>query len=236
MGKRIGIVSIISIILLISLGSCGSETQTPEPTAQATEPVTTSQMVTQQVTTAEEPSTETPTIKEQETAAPATETVQNESWKQIYSDYVNSLSNSDYYEYALVYVDEDDTPELYMHGKQRPMSSELRWIYNDEVYSQKLMIDGFRYYERENVFLSTGIQAGVQGDFVYKINGSEATQVYKGTASRLIQGQERFIWDGEDVSEDEYNSLRAEVFESSKVKTITGFMSLDEFISNLEQK
>ena len=230
----------LSALLLYGVALCACSAQKNTDSSSKIEVTTAAQTVTEQITTvettAEEPSTETPTIKEQETAAPATETVQNESWKQIYSDYVNSLSNSDYYEYALVYVDEDDTPELYMHGKQRPMSSELCWIYNDEVYSQRLMIDGFRYYERENVFLSTGIQAGVQGDFVYKINGSEATQVYKGTASRLIQGQERFIWNGEDVSEDEYNSLRAEVFESSKVKTITGFMSLDEFISNLEQK
>jgi len=230
----------LSALLLSGVALCACSAQKNTESSSKIEVTTAAQTVTEQITTvettAEEPSTETSTAKEQETAAPATETVQNESWKQVYSDYINRLSNSDYYNYALVYVDEDDVPELYMHGKQRPMSSELCWIYKDEVYSQKLMIDGFRFYERENLFMSTGIQTGVQGDFVYKINGSEATRVHQGTASRLIQGQERFTWNGEDVSEEEYNSLRAEVFESSKMKTVTSFMSLDELISNLEQK
>lgn len=222
----------LSALLLYGVALCACSAQKNTDSSSKIEVTTAAQTVTEQITTAETtgevPSTETPTINEQETAAPVTETVQSDNWKQVYSDYINRLSNSDYYNYALVYVDEDDVPELYMHGKQRPMSSELCWIYNDEVYSQKLMIDGFRYYERENLFMSTGIQTGVQGDFVYKINGSEATQVHKGTASRLIQGQERFTWNGEDVSEDEYNSLRDEAFDFSKAKTVEEFVSDSE--------
>lgn len=230
-GKRI-VPVFLSALMLPVVTLCACSTQKNTESSSKIEVTTAAQTTTEQITTAEitveEPSTETSTTKEQETAAPVTDTVQNDSWKQIYSDYVNSLSNSDYYEYALVYVDEDDIPELYMHGKQRPMSSELCWIYNDEVYSQRLMIDGFRFYERENLFMSTGIQTGVQGDFVYKINGSEATQVHKGTASRLIQGQERFTWNGEDVSEDEYNSLKDEAFDFSKAKTVEEFVSDSE--------
>ena len=230
-GKRI-VPVFLSALMLPVVTLCACSTQKNTESSSKIEVTTAAQTTTEQITTAEitveEPSTETSTTKEQETAAPVTDTVQNDSWKQIYSDYVNSLSNSDYYEYALVYVDEDDIPELYMHGKQRPMSSELCWIYNDEVYSQRLMIDGFRFYERENLFMSTGIQTGVQGDFVYKINGSEATQVHKGTASRLIQGQERFTWNGEDGSEDEYNSLRDEAFDFSKAKTVEEFVSYSE--------
>lgn len=230
-GKRI--IPVFLYILVISgVTLCACSTQKNTESSSKIETTTTAQPATEQITTAEitvkEQTTETSNIKEQETAAPVTENIQNDSWKQIYLDYINNLSNSDYYEYALVYVDEDDIPELYMHGKQRPMSSELCWIYNDEVYSQRLMIDGFRFYERENLFMSTGIQTGVQGDFVYKINGSEATQVHKGTASRLIQGQERFTWNGEDVSEDEYNSLRDEAFDFSKAKTVEEFVSDSE--------
>lgn len=218
----------LSALLLSGVALCACSTQKNTESSSKIEVTTAAQTVTEQITTVEEPSTETSTISEQETAAPVTENVQNDSWKQIYSDYVNSLSNFDNYDYALVYVDDDDIPELYMHRKHRLMSSELCWIYNDEVYSQKLKVDGFHFYERENLFMSTGIQTGVQGDFVYKINGSEATQVHKGTASRLIQGQERFIWDGEDVSEDEYNSLRDEAFDFSKAKTVEEFVSDSE--------
>ena len=96
------------------------------------------------------------------------------------------------------------------------------------------MIDGFEYHEKENLFFSTGIQAGVQSDFVYSLSGSETIQKAKGTASRVIQGQERFTWNDENVTENEYNTLRAEAFDSSKAKTVDNYDSLEELISIIE--
>ena len=222
----------LSALLLSGVALCACSTQKNTESSSKIEVTTAAQTVTEQITTvettAEEPSTEILTIKEQETAAPVTETVQNDSWKQIYSDYVNSLSNFDNYDYALVYVDDDDIPELYMHRKHRLMSSELCWIYNDEVYSQQLKVDGFHFYERENLFLSTGIQSGVQRDYVYKFHGSEAIEISNGVANRLMKGKEFFIWNEEYVTEDEYNSLRNETFDFSKAKTVEVFNSISE--------
>ncbi len=155
----------------------------------------------------------------------------DDSWKEIYIDYLKNYEYKDNYEFALVNVDNDDIPELYEHAKQRPASSNLSWIYQGKVYSQTLVIDGFEYIEGENLFMSTGIQSGVQADFVYMINGNEAIELSKGTASRVIQGQERYNWNGKDVSEEEYNTLRTSVFDSSKAKTVDVYFSADENIA-----
>ena len=155
----------------------------------------------------------------------------DDSWKEIYIDYLKNYEYKDNYEFALVNVDNDDIPELYEHAKQRPASSNLSWIYQGKVYSQTLVIDGFEYIEGENLFMSTGIQSGVQADFVYMINGNEAIELSKGTASRVIQGQERYNWNGKDVSEEEYNTLRTSVFDSSKAKTVDVYFSADEIIA-----
>lgn len=157
----------------------------------------------------------------------------DDSWKEVYIDYLNNYDNKDNYEFALVNVDNDGIPELYEHAKQRPATSNLSWIYQGAVYSQPLVIDGFEYIEGENLFMSTGIQSGVQADFVFMINGNEAMELSKGTASRMIQGQERYNWNGEDVSEEEYNTLRTSVFDSSKAKTVDNYLSIDEIIATV---
>lgn len=216
-----------SVILSIVLCSCSTASGqlSTEKTPQEAE--STTERTIEQVQTTYKLTTEESTIEEA-----ATEPVKDDSWKQIYIDYLTGSENADYYEYALVYVDEDDIPELYKHGKQRPMSSEICWIYEGNVYSQRLMIDGFAYHEKENLFFSTGIQAGVQGDYVYSISGSETVEKAKGTASRVIQGQERFTWNGEDVTESEYEALRAEAFDSSNAKTVDSYDTVQDIISD----
>lgn len=167
------------------------------------------------------------------TEAPTEIETVDDSWKEIYIDYLNNYEYRDNYEFALVNVDNDNIPELYEHAKQRPAFSNLSWIYQGNVYSQSLMIDGFEYIEGENLFMSTGIQSGIQADFVFMINGNEAMELSKGTASRMIQGQERYNWNGEDVSEEEYNTLRTAVFDSSKAKTVDNFLSIDGIIATV---
>lgn len=205
---------IFLIVLCISLSSCAAHKEPTESSTLNVDPTIIT--VTEQEMIVEINNTEKPTDKD-------------DSWKQVYIDYLNN-TDTENYEFVLVYVNEDEVPELYKHGKQRPSSSELCWIYENEVYSQWLMIDGFEYIERENLFMSTGVQSGVQGDFVYMINGNEAKQLSKGTASRMIQGQERYTWNGEDVSEDEYETLRKSAFDTAKATTVNEYHNINDLL------
>lgn len=210
--------SFILFILISAVLFCGcSETEENKPSNSSAAAKATDTIV----------QTDTPTEAQTENEPT------DDSWKTVYIDYLNHYANKDSYEFALVNVDNDAVPELYEHAKQRPASSNLSWIYQGKVYSQPLVIDGFEYIEGENLFMSTGIQSGVQADFVFMINGSEAMELSKGTASRMIQGQERYNWNGEDVSESEYNTLRTSVFDSSKAKTVDDYSSADEIIAKI---
>ena len=221
--------SAILALVTFSIVLCSCNTSNQSSTVTEFQTIESSEKTTEQAQTTEEITTTEP-----KTAEPVKNTIRDESWKQVYINYLNGSDNANNFEYALVYVDEDEIPELYKHGKQRPMSSEIFWIFEGSVYSQSLMIDGFEYHEKENLFFSTGIQAGVQSDFVYSLSGSETIQKAKGTASRVIQGQERFTWNDENVTENEYNTLRAEAFDSSKAKTVDNYDSLEELISIIE--
>lgn len=211
-------IAVLSVVLCIVLCSCSSndynntekDTLKPDPTDVS-------------------PTTQETSSGHLETEVQVSETVKDESWKQIYLNCLNG-NDDEYFEFALVYVNEDDIPELYKHGKKRPSSSELCWIFENEVYSQAMFIDGFEYYEKGNLFMSTGVQSGIQGDFVYQINDSEATKLSQGTASRVIQGQERFTWNGEDVTEEEYEALRNAAFDSTNATTVNEYYTISDLL------
>ncbi len=211
-------IAVLSVVLCIVLCSCSSnDFNNTEKDTLKSDPTDVS------------PTTQETSSGHLETEVQVSESVKDESWKQIYLNCLNG-NDDEYFEFALVYVDGDDIPELYKHAKQRPKSSELCWIYDNAVYSQALFVDSFEYYEKDNLFFSTGIQSGVQGDFIYQINGTEATRLCQGTVSRMIQGQERYTWNGENVTESEYESLRSSAFNSSIAKTISEYNSISNLL------
>lgn len=227
MGKRIGIVSIISIILLISLGSCGSETQTPEPTAQATEPVTTSQMVTQQVTTAE-PTTAEPTT-EQITEEPSTVAISSE-WKDMYIDYISSIDiGAGMEKFALIDVDGNGIPELFYSSGFEMGGGSISTVSQGQINTIRTGSGGIFYWNTR-----VSCIGGRQGRYAKKV-----FYISGGTLHCVFDGAERaqsmdFDMDNpndftysyrldensnyQDASYDEYNSAFLNAFrENEKV-------------------
>lgn len=227
MGKRIGIVSIISIILLISLGSCGSETQTPEPTAQATEPVTTSQMVTQQITTAE-PTTVEPTT-EQITEEPSTAAISSE-WRDIYINYINSIDvGAGMEKFALIDVDGNGIPELFYSSGFEMGGGSISTVSQGQINTIRTGSGGI-FYWNSRVFCIGGRQ-GRYAKKVFDISGGTFQCVFDGaeraqsmdfdmdnpndfTYSYRLDENSNY----QDASYDEYNSAFLNAFrENEKV-------------------
>ncbi len=228
------------IIALVLLGSfsalCGCQAS-KESVSVAGQPqtVTTAETTTSAAASYEaEPSSFTGSQEETSTAEETTEPVKDESWKQVYINYLNSSENTDNHRYALVYLDSDNIPELFERGYSRRMGNTLYWIYNGSMCSENLVSMDLEYYEYENYFLSMTVEAGIQSDLIYQINKSELEELYRGMASRVIKGQERFNWNGEEVSEEEYNSLRADAFDSSKAKKTGSYETADRMISEIQ--
>lgn len=227
MGKRIGIVSIISIILFISLGSCGSETQTPEPTTQATEPVTTFQMVTQQTTTAE-PTTAEPTT-EQITEEPSTAEISSE-WKDMYIDYISSIDmGAGMEKFALIDVDGNGIPELFYSSGFEMGGGSISTVFQGQINTIRTGSGGIFYWNSR-----VSCIGGRQGRYAKKV-----FDISGGTFQCIFDGAERaqsmnFDMDNpndftysyrlnensnyQDASYDEYNSAFLNAFrENEKV-------------------
>lgn len=224
MGKRNGIVSIISIVLLISLGSCGSETQTPEPTAQATELVTTSKMVTQQVTTAEPTTAELTT--EQITEEPSTVAISSE-WK---DNYISSIDiGAGMEKFALIDVDGNGIPELFYSSGFEMGGGSISTVSQGQINTIRTGSGGIFYWNSR-----VSCIVGRQGRYAKKV-----FYISGGTLQCVFDGAERaqsmdFDMDypndftysyrldensnSQDASYDEYNSAFLNAFrENGKV-------------------
>lgn len=154
-------------------------------------------------------------------------------WTKIYIDYLTTSSDSEYYEYALLDIDGDSIPEIYEHSKYSTGYKNLIWIFNDELKTQRVG-NSLEYVPGENIFITTSVQAGVQSDFVYEINGTSLKELHSGMASRVITGQERYKWDGVEVSESEYNVLRDSSFDFSASKLVSEYYSAIEIIDVID--
>ena len=165
---------------------------------------------------------------------PATEAPKDESWKKAYVDYINSKDDPGDYEYALVYVDDDDIPELFVHLKGRGPMSELCWLCDGTVCSKAIGTENLVYIEKGNCIMTTEVHTGVQSDYILQIENSELNTIHTGRANKAVKGQESFKWDDKEVSEEEYDKLLNQAFNTSNAKTTESYKSADEIIKEIE--
>ena len=138
-------------------------------------------------------------------------------WKTAYLDFIESReSEYDFdYRYALVYVDNDDIPELYAMGVCEADGDLICSYKNGCVIEQRLarMLGG-KYVERSGIVINQNGHMGQYYDNVYKLDQNGFSQILKASYTEryvtLENGDleiinEYFI-DGKTVSEDEYNN------------------------------
>lgn len=236
--KRLVTLTAAAIIVIVLLSGCGqhksalptaqvstqSEAPTKKPTEKATEKPT-------------EPPTEPPAKKSTEppTEPPAPEHSGKESWRDLYLTQLNSLDQESYAGYQLVYIDEDDIPELYAAPIAHVVSGYVYWIDNDKVCSQNVSLNGFKYVEKENLFINSGGWTGKGVDEVFRINGNEADMVASGEFC-TVKGNEYYRWNGENMSEKDYQDEKNAVFSPDKGIAPKDLYSFDEIHSVLNHQ
>lgn len=193
----------------------------------ATEKVTETKKVpeTEKVT---EKATEKATEKQtEEVTEEATEAPDNsENWKDIYAEKIEEKysgeSSQPAPQFALVYIDDDDVPELLMQSGSHSPGLEIYWIVGDETESEHLGLSWGEFLYNEK-----------QGDFYYEFNaqGTGATSFFfDGSSVTTVQqigytymsGGAKYEIDGESVDkasyEREYESMRSECSDKADFK------------------
>lgn len=160
-------------------------------------------------------------ITEEETSVTYSE---EDSWKEVYIDYINS-DDSLIFAYALIYLDDDDIPELYLSGATELDGDRICTIGADgniEVLNIS-MIGGTSYIERSGIFCNFNGSFLVYSLSFYQLENGE----FKMLDDHGMQ-TDAFDDSGETVSSYKWNDV--EVTEEEFYSNWDAIIDTDEMI------
>lgn len=157
------------------------------------------------------------------------------TWKKIYFDYLNSLDSDSYSGYQLVYIDDDDIPELVSQSVSHMVTSNLCWINDGELCVSNISYSRFAYLGKQNRYLCEEGFIGKGYDYIKSINGGDAEVIFTGELC-TVPGSEYYRWNGVDYSsQDEYEAAKSRDFDSSSAKTLNNLKSYTDICKEIKE-
>lgn len=151
-----------------------------------------------------------------------------DSWKRAYIDYIASCNPEGIDSFDLIYLDQDDIPELVIIGKYSGYGSIILNYADGKVHDTNLSRLQFSYIERENLLLNYGGVTGVYFDYIFSIIDGELTEIATGDYEIMYveeaeeDGEEvtvyQYMWNHKMVSEEEYNQELNLIYDQSKAR------------------
>ena len=139
-------------------------------------------------------------------------TPQANSWKEIYANYVR---RSEYQEYALIYLDDDDIPELFCQDGNYPRR--ILSLRDGKINERYLDRNTFLYLEKKGIYYTEGGNMGYfpmeviqlkDGEFTVLGSGLQKHEYIANAESTAPDQMSLFItyeWNGQSVTEEECN-------------------------------
>lgn len=159
-----------------------------------------------------------------------------EGWQTAYIDYVNTYSDS-YYDYALIRVDSDSVPELYV---DRGDTAVILSYKNNSIIKTEVSTayGSCGYIEGEGMLRVTHEKMDYHYDSVYKLDGNGFSKVCAGSKTDTFVTDDygysvhAYIYDlnGKEVSEEEYNNAFNELFNYSYASYVDDFTVSSQYI------
>lgn len=173
------------------------------------------------------------TVQTSTSAQKAAETTQvSDEWKDAYIDYLNNNSSSRNIGYDLIYLDNDNIPEIIEIGDCEATGCRVVVYNSGSVESTQLRRLGYSYIERDGLLCNDGGHMGYYFDIVYSLKNGELTMIDKGTyqdkggvAQTDASGEYiyDYTWNGNPVSKEEYKAMLNSVYDTSKTKAKPGY-------------
>lgn len=137
------------------------------------------------------------------------DSVSVDEWKQAYYDYLKKMDLNGYDGFSLLYVNDDEVPELYLYGNCEAMGQIYATYHKGQVNFVRLSRLSSLFSERGNLIINDDGSADYYYDIFYTIeNGifvkthmGESHDYYDEAADTFITN---YTWDGEAVSDEEY--------------------------------
>lgn len=206
-------------------------------TAPETKPAETNPIPSQESTEPQESvNPVTPTVAPVKPTQPPTQTEELPQWKQMYIGQA-TVWRTRYDHFALVYIDDDDIPELYMYGNNQ---SELCAFRSDTVNPQKKVLisqrmngmGGGNYHKKSGHFLNVCAEDGYLAMYVYELTDI-FRQTFYGREDKTVNPPAYYIgnYTGA-VSEEEFKNTVNQYIDTTKTEFLhQNALTLDAFIA-----
>ena len=146
-------------------------------------------------------------------------------WKKAFYQFLDEVDDSKMSGYQIVYIDEDDTPELIAVGVSHLDPSYLCWVHDGELCKAPISYSGFSYLEKQNLYLCEEGRTEKGLDYIRRINGSQAENVFQGEFC-TVKGQEYYRWNGTDCPDKSaYNADKNAVYNTYTAKKVAKLKS-----------
>ena len=171
------------------------------------------------------------------------DTYEMQDWQQAYAKYAEELEaeyqndkwlNDIDIAYSLIYVDEDDIPEIVIYASFSMYH--ILTFHNGEIDELKTDRTTVCYMEKQNLIDNYSGAMGFYHDYIYSIENGKWVYVTGGEYYDKYDDEQwaydfTYRWEDEEVTEAVYEQKLKEVFDTEQAVEPENFVSLEEMLS-----
>jgi hypothetical protein len=170
----------------------------------------------------------------------------NTNWKKLYIDYINKNPGSEpvLSSYSLIYINDDDVPELWIDYGVGYEGCVLCTVSGGKLEVIQFASCGMSYIKRQNLFVISTGRMDSYYDYVYRIKNGEFVKLHEGeygaedNANVQYDANDepiyQYCWEGKEVSKKQYERALKSVFDDTKaVSPNENSYSASEIVSKI---
>lgn len=151
--------------------------------------------------------------------------------KKLYLDYIEEIldgGKAESAKYKLIYVDDNDIPELLIDYGYTAAGGELCYVSNGELKQQHVYSFGVSYIEKEDLFCDRGGHMDDYYDMIYKLKDGELEEIGRGDCGAEDNSDVQYddegnpiylyYWNNAEVTKAEYDEIFKKTFPISEAK------------------
>lgn len=167
------------------------------------------------------------------------DTYEMQDWQVAYAEYIEGLEWKENYDYSLIYVDDDDIPELVIDTGIEANGCYILTFYNGDVDVFRTARLNFYYIEKQNLINNSDGHMGYYYDSVYSIENGKWVYAAGGvwTETYVMEDDDlvyQYEWEGEPVEEEVYADELNIIFDMEQAKHPEQYERLDEMLFRLQ--
>ncbi|MDE6750308.1 MAG: hypothetical protein K2K21_14785 [Lachnospiraceae bacterium] len=167
------------------------------------------------------------------------------TWQEAYIDFLKKpsatiwVSGRDSEDYSLIYVDDDDTPELYFYTGGAVYGETIVSFHEGKVRSMNRDRGGIKYIEYGGLLYSDWGNMGFYPCNIYMLEKGEFSEIGTGWISDHYDEETAIVyytyyWEGKEMTETEYEECIKEKIDKSKCIEPSVLYSRDEMLEILK--